>query len=54
MEKLLTINQLCEAFQISRPTERRMRKDGLLRPSVNDGKTIRYTLADLKSTINNT
>ena len=52
MEKLLTITELCQTFQISRPTELKYRKQGILKPRIAQGKTIRYSIDDLKSEIN--
>lgn len=39
-EKLITIQQLCEIFQVSRSTVDRWRKDGL--PCLKIGRNIRF------------
>ena len=51
---LLTINQLCAAFQITRPTEFKMRKQGILKPTIQKGRLIRYSMNDLKSEMKET
>ena len=51
MDKLITIGEVCEMFRITRQTEHRFRKQGLLKPSIQKGRFVRYTMNDLKSTI---
>jgi hypothetical protein len=47
----LTISELCTTFNISKPVERRMRQQGILKPSLQNHGVIRYRLSDLQSPI---
>ncbi len=49
MKQYMTISEVCERFQISRPTERKMRRSGILKPTINQGRFVRYAERDFMS-----
>jgi len=52
MKQYMTITDVCERFQISRPTERKMRRSGILKPTINQGRFVRYAEGDFVSDVN--
>ncbi len=50
-KQFLTIEQVCDMFNISRPTERKFRKQGILKPTYNEGRFVRYTEKDFVSEV---